>query len=53
MGWAAAAGRAYAAYGGVYVVAALLWAVLAEGEQIGVGEGLVVEEGEEPFRGGD
>ncbi|MFL1460750.1 hypothetical protein ACI6QG_00945 [Roseococcus sp. DSY-14] len=27
------AGRAFAAYGGVYVVAALLWAVAAEGER--------------------
>ncbi len=30
---ALSAGRAFAAYGGVYVVAALLWAVLAEGER--------------------
>lgn len=28
------AGRAFAAYGGVYVAAALLWAVFAEGERV-------------------
>ena len=34
---AAQAGRAYAAYGGVYVVAALLWAVAMEGERPAAG----------------
>ena len=30
----AAAGRAFAAYGGIYIVAALLWAVLMEGARL-------------------
>ena len=29
-----AAGRAFAAYGGVYIVASLLWAVLVEGARL-------------------
>ena len=35
-----AAGRAFAAYGGVYVVAALLWAVWAEGDRPTILDGL-------------
>lgn len=39
---AATAGRAFAAYGGVYVVAALLWAVLAEGDRVAPLDALAV-----------
>jgi len=36
------AGRAFAAYGGVYVAAALAWAVAAEGERPAPTDGLAV-----------